>query len=258
MTALVPLRVVIVDDETSARRRVARVAAELGAEVIGEMANGLEALERIPALAPDVVLLDVEMPEVDGLEVARRLRVPRPFVVFATAYEQYAPAAFDAEALDFVVKPVSRERLSVSFARARQRLAERRPPSPIGAEIVAAVSAAIGRPPGAPPPRRILVRHLSGHRLLAVRDIDRFYAADDVVLAAAGTTEAIVDNSLDELEQRLAGRFVRVNRRDLLAIDRIDRIVSNGDGSAMVVTRDGAEWRVSRRRTAAVKETLTR
>lgn len=259
MTAIgIPLRVVIVDDEPSARRRVARVASELGAEVIGEMANGLEALERIPALAPDIVLLDVEMPEVDGLEVARRLRVPRPFVVFATAYEHYAPAAFDAEALDFVVKPVSRERLSVSFARARQRLAERRQPSPISPEIVAAVSAAIGRPASAPPPRRILVRHLSGHRLLPVRDIDRFYAADDVVLAVAGASEAIVDNSLDELELRLAGRFVRVNRRDLLAIDRIERIVSNGDGSAMVVTRDGTEWRVSRRRTADVKEALTR
>jgi two-component system response regulator AlgR len=253
-----PLRIVVVDDEPSARRRLARMAEELGAEVIGEITNGLEALARIPVLEPDVVLLDVEMPEIDGLEVARRLATPRPFVVFATAYEQYAPAAFEAEALDFVVKPVSRERLAVSFARARQRLAERRQPSPISAEIVAAVSAAIGRPSGTPPPRRILVRHLSGHRLLPVRDIDRFYAADDVVLAVAGTTEAIVDNSLDELERRLAGRCVRINRRDLLAIDRIDRVVSNGDGSAMVVTRDGAEWRVSRRRAAAVKEALTR
>jgi two-component system response regulator AlgR len=215
-------------------------------------------LEVIADQAPDVVLLDVEMPEVDGLEVARRLTLPRPFVVFATAYEQYAPAAFDAEALDFVVKPLIRERLSVSFERARRRLAERRLPSPIGADIVAAVSAAIGRPTSSPPPRRILVRHLAGHRLVPVRDIHRFFASDDVVMAVAAAAESVVDNSIDELERRLTGRFVRINRRDLLAIDRIERVVSNGDGSAMVVTRDGNEWRVSRRRTAAVKEALTR
>jgi len=260
----VTLRVVVVDDEPAARRRSADLATELGAVVIGEAANGLEALERISSLAPDVVLLDVEMPEVDGLEVARRLTPPRPFIVFATAYDHYAAAAFDAEALDFVVKPLSLSRLSVSFERAGRRLATQQVAAPISAEVVAAVAAAIGRDPArqAPVPRRLLVRHRNGHRLVAIADINRFFAVDDVVCAVVSAdgiaSESIVDYSLDELERRLAGVCVRINRRDLLAIDRIERIVSAGDGAATVITRDGATWRVSRRRTAAVRESLVR
>jgi DNA-binding LytR/AlgR family response regulator len=258
------LRVVVVDDEPAARRRSADLATELGAIVIGEAANGLEALERIPALAPDVVLLDVEMPEVDGVEVARRLVEPRPFIVFATAFDQYAAAAFEAEALDFVVKPVSKERLAVTFERARRRLATNHVPTPMSADVVAAVAAAIGRDVHTrlPAPRRVLVRQRNGHRLVPVADVERFFAADNVVCAVVSTcdqvTEPIVDYSLDELELRLTGAFVRINRRDLLAIDRIERIVSTGDGAATVVTRDGVVWRVSRRRTAGVREALVR
>jgi DNA-binding LytR/AlgR family response regulator len=252
------LRVVIVDDEPSARRRSAELVTELEARVIGEAANGLEALERIPALAPDVVLLDVEMPEVDGLEVARRLPQPRPFIVFATAYGEYAAAAFEAEALDFVVKPVSRERLAVSFGRAQRRLSTEQVAAPISADVVAAVAAFIGRDrqQRTSTPKRLLVRHRNGHRLVPVADIERFFANDNVVCAVVEKTESIVDYSLDELERRLAGAFVRINRRDLLAIDRIERIVSTGDGAATVFTQGGIAWRVSRRRASAVREAL--
>jgi two-component system response regulator AlgR len=233
------------------------LVTELGAEVVGEATNGFEALERLSTLAADVVLLDVEMPEVDGLEVARRLSSPRPFIIFATAYDHYAAAAFEAEALDFVVKPVSRERLEMSLTRARRRLDQTAAPTPLSTKVVAAVAAAIGRP-DLSAPRRILVRHLAGHRLMAVAEIDRFYARHNVVFAVMNGREAIVDNTLDELERRLAGVMVRLNRRDLLAIDRVDRIVAAGEGAATVVTRDGAEWRVSRRRQAVVREIITR
>jgi DNA-binding LytR/AlgR family response regulator len=252
-----PLRVMVVDDEPSARKRMRTLAAELGADVVGDAANGLEALERLAQQRVDVVLLDVEMPEVDGLDVARRLPSPRPFIVFATAYDHYAAAAFEAEALDFVLKPVSRERLAVSFERAIRRLGEVTSPAPLTADVVAAVATAMGRE-NRSVPRRLLVRHLNGHRLVALREIDRFYATDNVVYAVCGATESIVDHTLEELERRLHGVMVRLNRRDLLAIDRIDRIVADGDGAATVETRDGARWRVSRRRTAAVREALVR
>lgn len=251
------LKVMVVDDEPGARRRLASLVAELGADVVGDAANGLEALDRIPRLASHIVLLDVEMPEVDGLEVARRLPSPRPFIVFATAYDHYAAAAFDAEALDFVVKPVTRERLTMSFDRARRRMTMAAAPTPLNAEVVAAVEAAIGRT-GHVTPRRLLVRHRSGHRLVAVADIDRFYATDNVVFAVMGADEALVDNTLDELERRLSGVVVRLNRRDLVAIDRVERIVPAGDGAATVVARDSTEWRVSRRRHGAVRKMLTR
>lgn len=252
-----PLRVMVVDDEPSARKRLRSLAVELGAVVVGDAANGLEALERLSQHRVDVVLLDVEMPEVDGLDVAGRLEAPRPFIVFATAYDHYAAAAFEAEALDFVVKPVSRERLAVSLARAHRRLSEATSPAPLSSDVVAAVAAAMGREHKTVP-RRLLVRHLNGHRLIAVRDIERFYATGNVVYAVAGVTEALVDNTLDELERRLHGVMVRLNRRDLVAIDRIDRIVADGDGAATVETRDGAQWRVSRRRAAGVREALVR
>jgi DNA-binding LytR/AlgR family response regulator len=256
----VTLRVLVVDDEPAARARCAELVTELGAEVIGEAANGLEALDRIPALAPDVVLLDVEMPEVDGLEVARRLAQPRPFIVFATAYGQYAAAAFDAEALDFVVKPVSRDRLGVALERAARRIATEQMSAPINAEVLAALTTAIGRDQQSrtPLPRRLLVRHRNGHRLVPLADIERFFAADNVVCAVIDATDCIVDYSLDELERRLAGAFVRLNRRDLLAIDHIERIASTGDGAATVFTHAGVAWRVSRRRASSVREALAR
>jgi two-component system response regulator AlgR len=252
------LRVVVVDDEPSARRRLRDLATELGAEVVGGAANGLEALDLLQRVQTDVVLLDVEMPEVDGLEVARRLSSPRPFIVFATAYDHYATAAFEAEALDFVVKPVSQERLQMSFERARRRMGAAPAPAPISADVVAAVAAAIGRDSRVASPRRILVRHLNGHRLVPIDEVDRFYALDNVVFAVHGTTESIVDNTVDELERRLDGVFVRINRRDLIALDRIDRIVPDGEGAAAVVGRNGSQWRVSRRRVSAVKEALVR
>jgi two-component system response regulator AlgR len=104
----------------------------------------------------------------------------------------------------------------------------------------------------------LLVRHQSGHRLLPVADIDRFVAEDGVVYAVTGRTRHLADDSLDELERRLAAAFARISRSDLVAIDRVDRIASNGDGSATLVLKDGSEWRVSRRRAAAVRASLER
>lgn len=250
------LTVLVVDDEPAARRRSRLLSEQLGARIVGEAANGLEALAFLVRETVDLVLLDVEMPEVDGLDVARRIQGPRPFIVFATAYDHYATAAFETEALDFVVKPLSLERLAVSFARAARRFGE----SPLGSalqpQVLAAVATAIGRE-NRPVPRRLLVRDRNGHRLVAVREIDRFYAIDNVVYAVTGASESIVDHTLEELEHRLRGVMVRLNRRDLLAIDRVTRIVSDGDGGASVEMRDGTRWRVSRRRAAGVREALT-
>jgi two-component system response regulator AlgR len=256
-TPLRQLTVLVVDDEPTARKRSRYLAEQLGARIVGEAANGLDALEFLNRETADLVLLDVEMPEVDGLDVARRIRAPRPFIVFATAYDHYATAAFEAEALDFVVKPLSLERLAVSFDRATRRFGE----SPLGSalhpEVLAAIAAAIGRE-NRPVPRRLLVRDRNGHRLVPIRDIDRFYATDNVVYAVSGASEALVDHTLEELEHRLAGVMVRLNRRDLLAIDRVARIVADGDGGASVEMPDGTRWRVSRRRASSVREALTR
>jgi DNA-binding LytR/AlgR family response regulator len=251
------MRVLIVDDEAAARERLARLLEGLDVEVVVEAADGLAALEVAERLRPEVILLDIEMPEVSGLDVARRLGEPRPLVIFQTAFNQYAIDAFEREALDFLLKPVTPERLTEALARARRRLDERANVTRITAEMAARLEVSLGR--AAPrPPRRLLVRHQSGHRLLAVVEIDRFVAEDSAVYAVAAASRHMMDDSLDELERRLGGRFVRTSRADLIAVDRVDRIASNGDGSATLRLKDGTEWRVSRRRAASVRENLER
>lgn len=251
------LRVLIVDDEAAARRRLASLIEEIdarGIEIVGEAADGVDALARARERAPDVVLLDIEMREVDGFDVARHLPEPRPLVIFQTAHHRYAVEAFEQAALDFVVKPVSRDRLARALERARDRLAERRDWPPPGAEAFERVSAALGYRPAAP--ARLLVRHGAGHRLVPIISIGRFTAADGVVYAYAGADASICDYTITELEGRLGAAFVRASRADLVQTTWIDRVLGNGDGSLTLTLRDGVTVHVSRRRAADVRARL--
>ena len=128
------MRVLVVDDEPAARRRLALMLEELDEEVVGEAANGVEALEMARARRPGLVLLDIEMPEVDGFDVARHLPEPRPLLVFQTAYDEYALRAFEHAALDYLVKPVTLDGLRRALGRARDRLE-----APSGGEVDAEV-----------------------------------------------------------------------------------------------------------------------
>src|SRR6185436_13891841 len=201
-----------------------------------EAANGVEALERIPRQRPDVVLLDIAMPEVTGFDVVRHLPEPRPLIVFQTAHDEHAIQAFEHEALDYVLKPVTRPRLERALARARQRLS-----GPairgLGPELLARIDALALRT--APGPRRVLVRHGAGHRLVPLRDVSRFFAEEGLVYAQAGGTRYATDYTLNELEARTAGQFVRANRAELASVERVDRWTSSGDGSATLTLTDG-------------------
>ena len=251
------MRALVVDDEAPARRRLADLLEELGVEVAGEAANGLDALTLVRERRPDVVFLDVSMPEVDGFDVARHLPEPRPLVVFQTAYAEFAVQAFEHDAIDYLVKPVTRERL----ARALDRIERRASIAPRwDAPGLAEFGAAIGHVP--PRPERLLVRHGSGHRLVAVVDIERFGTDEGLVyahvLGPPAPTVHGTDYTLNELEARLQGAFVRASRFDLVALAHVAGIASNGDGSATVTLRSGALVHVSRRRAAAVRAVLTR
>jgi two-component system LytT family response regulator len=249
------VRVLIVDDETAARVRLETMLEELDVEVVGLAENGVQALEMSGSLAPDVLLLDIAMPEVDGFDVARALVEPRPLVIFQTAHDEHALRAFEHEALDYVVKPVTLDRLSRAIDRARRHLdIADRPPLP--RDLLVRFAAAAGVTAAAKP--RLLVRDHGGHRLLALRDIDRFAAARGAVYAHADCGRFLTDYTLTELEERTLGGFVRCSRSDLVNIDRIRRIATHADGSAELALADGTAVRVSRRRAAEVRATIAR
>jgi DNA-binding LytR/AlgR family response regulator len=245
------MRVLIVDDEAAARRRLELMLEELDVEVCGQATNGLEALDAVREMSPDVILLDVEMPEIDGLDVARHLPEPRPFVIFQTAYDSYALEAFEHAALDYLVKPVSLEKLERSLERVRARL-EAGKPEAAGPALIAALRGAVR--PGRQP--RVLVRDRSGHRLVALREILRFTTDAGGVWAVVGRDRFLTDYTLAELEERAAAAFVRVSRGDLVNLDGVRRIEGTGDGSGWLELADASRVRVSRRRWQDVRNQL--
>jgi two-component system, LytTR family, response regulator AlgR len=246
------VRILIVDDEPAARRRLALMLEELDEEVVGEAENGVVALELARERRPDLVLLDIRMPEVDGLDVARHLADPRPLIVFQTAYDEYALRAFEHAAIDYLVKPVSLEQLGRALGRARERLESGRGQE-LSAELLARLRSAT---PAGPRTPRLLVRQGQGHRLLPYADILRFLAEKGVVFAHTPAGRFLTDHTLIEIEERTAGGFVRANRSELVNIEHVVRITSAGDRSASLTLSDGSLVHVSRRRAAEVREAL--
>jgi DNA-binding LytR/AlgR family response regulator len=252
------MRLLIVDDEPAARQRLAALVEEVdpSIEIVGEAADGLTAIELVKERRPDVVLLDIAMREVDGFDVARHLAEPRPLIIFQTAFQEFAVRAFEHEALDYLVKPVRRERLAQALDRARVRLAA--VPAKPGWDRSALDRLGAALRYRAAPSARLLVRHGAGHRLIRVRDVLRFSAAEGLVYAHTGSGSHVTDYTLNELEARMGEAFIRTSRADLVNLAEIAQTATNGDGSATLTLRNGATVRVSRRRAAAVWQRLER
>lgn len=247
------MRVLLVDDEAAARRRLAIMLEELDLEVVGEAENGLQALELIAERKPDVVLLDISMPEIDGFDVVRHLTDHKPLIVFQTAYDEFALKAFDHEAIDYLVKPVTLDRLKRALDRARSRL-EGAARQDITPDLVQRLQSAIQGGPTRQP--RVLVRHLGGHMLLPYDEVLFFAAKDGIVHARTTNHRYLTDYTLTELETKTGAAFLRPNRAELVNVNHIAAIASNGDGSATLTLSDSTEIRVTRRRAAAVRTHL--
>lgn len=232
------MKILIVDDEPIARARLRRLLdkhpnAEV--EVVGEAGDGLEALDQIRALRPDVVLLDIDMPGLDGLAVAEDPDTPP--VVFTTAHRDYALDAFDANAVDYLLKPVSRERLERALARARERQAPEHGERPVDE------------------PWRVVVRDGSMRRFIDARQVDAFMADRKYVAFELEGQEFLCRESLDTLQRRLHTLgFLRVNRATLVRRDAITGY--DGADGGTVEVRSGQRFAVSRRAAAAVREAL--
>src|SRR5687768_3530379 len=246
------MRVLIVDEEPNARSRLCILLEELDVELVGVAENGVQALEMARERQPDVLLLDIQMPEVDGFDVARHLPEPRPLVIFQTAYHEYALKAFEHEALDYVVKPVTLDRLKKALERAQRRLDSDKRPD-LSVDLISRLTTAIGESTRT---ARVLVNDGTGHRLLAYREIARFVTDDGRVLAHADSGRFSCDYTLNELEDRTAGAFVRASRAELVNLERVRRIESSGDGLAVLTLIDNTRVNVSRRRVPDVRRAL--
>ena len=225
--------VLIADDEPAARRGVRQLLAPFpGFTVAGECRDGAEVLTALETINPDVVFLDIQMPGVDGFEVIRRRTPERmPIVIFLTAYDQFAIRAFEAQALDYLLKPVTEARFAATMKRVVRQLKAAGPAS---------------REPA------IVVTTARGATVLQVRDIDWIESADNYARLWAGERSYLLREPLRTLEERISARgFVRAHRRAIIRLDGVRELTWNKNGDLVAVLASGARIPVSRRRRAA-------
>jgi len=228
-------KVLVADDEPAARRGVRQLLSAFPTfVVVGECRDGREVLAALDVLTPDVLFLDIQMPEIDGFEVIRRRTPERlPAVVFLTAYDRFAIRAFEAEAHDYLVKPVSEARFAATIKRLVRRLG------------------ANESRPNVPDPA-IVVSTTRGARVLPVREIDWIEAADNYARLWMGGRSYLLRESLGQLEQRVGAHgFARAHRQALVRVAGVRALDEEATGELVAVLACGAKVPVSRRRRAA-------
>jgi two-component system LytT family response regulator len=250
MTAI---RTLIVDDEPLARERLRTLLTDRpGIAIVGECATGAEALETIRSERPQLVLLDVQMPELDGFEVLDALAPEDwPAVIFVTAYDQYALRAFDVNAIDYLLKPFDRARFERALGRAESELRER---SGIDDRLVALIE---GLRRERQRPQRLVVR--SGGRIFFVNvaEVDWIEAAGNYVNVHVGQTTHLLRDTMKHLETQLVGaRFARLHRSAMVNVDRIRELRQAADGNWEVILLDGSRLSVGRDADNRLREVL--
>lgn len=253
MTEARRIRTLIVDDEAPARALLREyLSAEPDVEVVAECANGFDALKRIGEMSPDLVLLDVQMPKLDGFEVLDLIE-QAPAVVFVTAYDEYALKAFDVHAVDYVMKPVGRERLSEALAQVRERMAGGGAPAPLPPP---AALAAAARAPGRFV-ERLLVRDGANVHVIPVERVDWIEAQDDYAGIRSEGKTYLKPQPLAELAAGLdPARFVRIHRSYVLNVERLARLELYAKDSRVAILKDGKQLPVSRSGHARLRELL--
>ncbi|HJW09146.1 MAG TPA: response regulator [Holophagaceae bacterium] len=233
------LHTLIVDDEDLARAVVREhLAAHPDVEIVAEAGNGFEAVKLASELHPDLVFLDIQMPKLDGFEVLELLE-GRPAVVFVTAFDQHALRAFDAHAVDYLLKPFSKERFDAALEKAR-KLADRPAPAELGP--VLQKEARAGRPLD-----RIVVKDGAKVSFVPLDKLDWVQAQDDYVLLRAEGKNLMKQQTMASLEAQLPPeRFIRIHRGYLLNLDRLAKVEQDGKDSREAVLRDGTRLPVSK------------
>jgi two-component system, LytTR family, response regulator len=249
------IRAVIADDEPLARRGIRQLLGpHPDITVVAEARNGRETVRALRKLKPDILFLDVQMPVLDGFGVLREIGAAHmPVVIFVTAYDEFAVRAFDAQALDYLVKPLAEARFKEALARTRERLR-----SAEAVELSRKLSALLAARERERARERILVPTPGGELVLDADEIEWIEADDYYAAVHARGGRHLIRESLASLGQRLDGeRFVRAHRSAIVNLDRVREVRGEG-GELLLVLRDGARVPVSRRRRARVNRLLHR
>src|SRR5262245_37623642 len=243
------IRAAIVDDEELARRLLRELlAAHPDVEIVAECANGFDAVKAVMEHKPDLLLLDVQMPKLDGFDVLE-LVGGEIAVIFVTAYDSFALRAFEVHAVDYLLKPFGAERLAEALDRARERLGSRERPA--FRELVAETQ---GR---RAPLGRILIRDRADVHVIPIEKIDYVESQDDYISVKVGAKTYLKEQTLSDLERVLDhGRFVRIHRRYLLNVSRLAKIEASITDSRAAVLHDGTELPISKAGYARLRELL--
>jgi two-component system LytT family response regulator len=241
------LRTLLVDDEQPARDRLRQLlAGRDDIEIVGEAEDGVQAIERIQELTPDLVLLDIQMPGCSGLEVAASLGRPRPSIVFCTAFDQYAVDAFEVHAVDYLLKPVNRARLQAALER-------------VSSDRSAAVDRELDRATRTEPlsPTRFLARHGARFRVVSRQDVVAFTFHDGLTRLHSATEQLWMQPTLAALARRLdAATFLQVSRTAIVNLDAVREAKPYPDGTGDVIMTNGLVLPVTRRRWRLLMERL--
>ena len=242
------MRVLIADDEDLARASLRRaLAAFPDIEIVRECANGLQAVEAIPALRPDCVFLDIEMPGLDGFEVLQQITDP-PLIVFVTAYDEYAVKAFETEALDYILKPFEGERLERAIGRVRDKLALSERAGEVAAQYATR---------RAGPVRRLAAKRGNRFVIVPMKDVLRIAIDDKLVFAYTATEHFLVEKTIAELETLLEpSGFLRISRAELVNVEMVRELIPWFSGCWRVRLAGGGEHDVSRERAKKLREVM--
>jgi two-component system LytT family response regulator len=244
------LRALIVDDEELARRGLKVRLQRAGVTVVGECVNGAEALAALPKLSPDLMFLDIKMPEMSGLQVAEAMdRDTLPHVIFVTAFDEFAIHAFEVQALDYILKPVDDDRLAAALVRARSAVAVTHD-SDFGrrvARAIASMSSLAAPPADGLMADRLLVRATGRIVVVRVADIDWIEASGDYASLHVEKKTWLVRETIATIAQRYAIHgIVRIHRSTLVNLDRVTELRPMSNGEFVVVLRDATELKMSR------------
>ena len=268
-----PIRTLVVDDEPDARRGIlALLRSDPDILIVGECRDGYEAVAAIERASPDLVFLDIQMPELDGFGVLRRVGPERmPVVVFVTAFDLYALRAFETHALDFLLKPFSDQRFADALSQAKMRVRQERI-STLGEQLAALIESRAERHPtsapatvtaGTEPPatrrylERVMIRTAGRVSPIRVDDIDWIEADDYYAKVHVAGRSHLIRETMDALEAKLdPSRFVRVHRSAIVNVDRIQSVQPYFRQQHVIVLRDGPQLTLSRRRRAALERAL--